>query len=144
MKEEETGGRQGSVNSTSSEESIDEEEEKGKEKVKKKINPYVVRPTQENSGASFIALGPAQDMPQQLGIPVSQLIPQAPQQTQVAASPPPEANAHGVLECQATNYYVEEPSEVVSLTELAGTPKRRSAASGLSSQDENMMDTTTV
>ena len=144
VKEEETGGRQSSVGSTSSEETIDKKKGKEKEKVKKIANPYVMRPAQENSDASFNTLGPAQDAPQLHGTPVSQLVPQAPQQMPVAASPPDEANAHGALELHATNFYVEEPSEVVTLTELAETPKRGSVASGLSSLNENAMGTTTV
>ena len=144
VKEEETGGRRGSISSTSSEESIDKQKGKEKEKVKKITNPYMMRPAQENSDASFNTLGPAQDTPQLHGTPVSQLVPQASQQMPVAASPPDEANAHGALELHATNFYVEEPSEVVTLTELAETPKRGSVASGLSSLNENAMGTTTV
>ena len=131
VKEEETGGRRGSVGSTSSEETVDKEKGKEKEKVKKIANPYMMRPAQENSDASFNTLGPAEDTPQLHGTPVSQLVPQAPQQVPVAASPPDEANAHGALELHATNYYVEEPSEVATLTELAETPMRGSDSSSL-------------
>jgi len=145
VKEEETGGRRGSVGSTSSEESIDKEKRKEKEKIKKKIsNPYVMRPAQENREASFNTLGPAQDTPQLHGTPVSQLVPQAPQQMPEAASPPDEANAHGALEHHATNFYVEELSEVVTLTAVTETPQRGSIANSLSSLDENARDTTTV
>ena len=141
VKEEETGGRQSSVGSTSSEESIDKE----REKIKKKIaNPYMMRPAQENSDTSFNTLGPAQDAPQLHGTPVSQLVPQAPQQVPVAASPPDEANAHGALELHATNFYVEEPSEVITLTAVTETLQRGSIANSLSSLDENARDTTTV
>ena len=131
VKEEETGGRRGSVSSTSSEESIDKEKGKEKEKVKKIANPYMMRPAQENSDASFNTLGPAEDTPQLHGTPVSQLVPQAPQQMPVAVSPPDEANSHGALELHATNYYVEEPSEVATLTKLAETPMRGSDSSSL-------------
>ena len=145
VKEEETGGRRSSVGSTSSEESIDKEKGKEREKIKKKIaNPYMMRSAQENSDTSFNTLGPAEDTPQLHGTPVSQLVPQASQQMPVAASPPDEANSHGVLELHATNYYVEEPSEVITLTAVAETLQRGSIANSLSSLDENARDTTTV
>ena len=149
VKEEETGGRRGSVGSTSSEESIDKEKGKEKEKIKKKIsNPYVMRPGQENGEAYFDTLGPIPERPQQLGIPISQLVPQAPQQTPVqAASPLDEANGHGVLERRMTNPYVEEPAPSapnVALSVLAETPQIEGGMNGLPSLDENARDTTTV
>ena len=144
VKEEETGGRRGSVGSTSSEETVDKKKGKEKEKVKKIANPYVMRPAQENSDASFNTLGPAQDAPQLHGTPASQLVPQAPQQMPVAASPPDEANAHGALELHATNFYVEEQSEVITLTAVTETLQRGSIANSLSSLNENARDTTTV
>ena len=149
VKEEETGGRQGSISSTSSEESIDKEKGKEKEKIKKKIsNPYVMRPGQESGEAYFDILGPIPERPQQLGIPISQLVPQAPQQMPVqAASPLDEANAHGVLERHMTNPYVEEPAPSapnVALSVLAETPQIEGGVNGLPSLDRNARDTTTV
>ena len=112
----------------------------------------MTRPGQENGEAYFDTLGPIPERPQQLGIPNSQLVPQAPQQTPVqAASPLDEANAHGVLERRMTNPYVEEPAPSapnvapnVALLVLAETPQIEGAVNGLPSLDENARDTTTV
>ena len=122
VKEEDGGRRRGSVSSSSSEESIDKEKGKGKEKLKRKnTNPYVAGPGRQGNGdAYFDMLAPAtSERPQQLGIPISQLVPQTNQQPPVQASPAVEPMSHGVLERRTTNPYVEEPSEATVATNVA-------------------------
>ena len=123
VKEEEDGRRRhGSVSSCSSEESIDKEKGKGKEKLKRKnTNPYVTAPgRQENGDAYFDMLPPAtSERPQQLGIPISQLVPQTNQQPSVEASPAEESMSHNVLERRTTNPYVDEPSDATVATNVA-------------------------
>ena len=121
VKEEDEGRRRGSVSSSSSEESIDKEKGKGKEKLKRKnTNPYVAGPGRQGNGdAYFDMLAPAtSERPQQLGIPISQLVPQTNQQPPVEASPAVEPMSHGVLERRTTNPYVEEHSEATVATNV--------------------------
>ena len=122
VKEEEDGRRRrGSVSSSTSEESIDKEKGKGKEKLKRKnTNPYVKAPgRQENGDAYFDMLAPAtSERPQQLGIPISQLVPQINQQPPVEASSTDEPTSQSVAERRTTNPYVEEPSEATVVTNV--------------------------
>ena len=98
VKEEEDGRkRHGSVRSSTSEESIDKEKGKGKENMQ----------------------APAtSERPQQLGIPISQLVPQTNQQPPVEASSTDEPTSQSIAEQRTTNPYVEEPTEAIVVTNV--------------------------
>ena len=124
VKEEDGGRRRGSVSSSSSEESIDKEKGKGKDKLKRKnTNPYVTRPGRQGNGdAYFDMLAPAtSERPQQLGIPISQLVPQTNQQPPVEASTADEPMSQSIAERRTTNPYVEEPSVATVVTNVGLT-----------------------
>lgn len=113
--------RSASISSDSSEgsvSSIDKEKGKGKKKLKRKrTNPYVPSPEQQqqaNSDGAYLDMYD-QERPQQLGIPISQLMPSSQanehQPTPVEESVPED---HTPLERRTTNPYVSEPSETFS------------------------------
>lgn len=111
--------RSASVSSGSSDgsvSSIDKEKVKGKKKKVKRTrtNPYVPSPEQQqqgNSDGAYLDMA-GQERPQQLGIPISQLMPSSQnadhQLTPVEES---ETHDHDPLERRTTNPYVTEPSE---------------------------------
>ena len=98
VKEEEDGRRKhGSVRSSTSEESTVKEKGKGKENMQ----------------------APAtSERPQQLGIPISQLVPQTNQQPPVEASSTDEPTSQSIAEQRTTNLYVEEPTEAIVVTDV--------------------------
>ena len=124
VNEEDGGRRHGSVSSSSSEESIDKEKVKGKEELKRKsTNPYVTGPGRQGKGDTYFDMrAPAtSERPQQLGIPISQLVPQTNQQPPVVASQTDETMSQSIAEQRTTNLYVEEPSVATVITNVGLT-----------------------
>ena len=129
IKDEEREERSASISSTDSNGSIsslDKAKSKARQKVKRvRTNPYVPTPEQRQAnGDTYMDMAGGEERPQQLGIPISQLLPSSQHEnTEHQATPVDESAAHDQpsVERRMTNPYVTEPSESITNATVLAT-----------------------